>query len=417
MEFECLMPDREVATIAIYPEQGRSHSTEQNLSALAAYTKSLLSALPLDERKRHLVLTNVKRFPSAVFDDNDMQIRECWEKGKLRYAWQILREIHRTPSLKVIHIQHEFNQFGGVLTVALIPVLLCAIRFILRKRVLVTIHEVVGRELLKPGQVENFYLPLPGHIAMYMFRFYYRVVAFAASGIFVQHVRFRRILDEEMGVRGFVHILPIGTEDDAQLADRDTSRRKYALRETDRVLLFFGALDWRKGLDVLLDAFEQVPSQGYRLIIAGGLPGRTKDHPEYKQWHASLSARIRKNPAITQIGFVEDQDVPVLFAAADLVVLPYVVHQTVSAVLNHAASYERPFIGSDAFVEHVDKLVLFSANAGSLSQKIVWCFDGHLDELAAYSKDYKRANSWSHSAAILAIRYKSCINDEKLKKR
>jgi len=404
------MPNREVATIAIYPEQGHSHSAAHHLSALAAYTRTLLYALPKDQRERHIVLTNKKTERSTVFDDNAIQIRECWGKGRLGFAWQILREIHKVPSLKGIHLQHEFNQFGGTLTVFMIPVLLWTIRFILRKKVFITIHEVAGRELLNPEQVKNFYLPVPAKIAVYLFRWYYRTIAFAANEIFVQHARFLKMLKTEMSIYKSVHIIPIGTEDNAVLANRETSRAKYSLKASDRALLFFGALDWRKGLDILLDTFDMLPQPGFRLFIAGGQPPRVKDRPEYKEWYSKLSSRIKGNQAITQIGFVEDEDIPPLFAACDLVVLPYVVRQTVSAVLNHAASYQRPFIGSDAFADHADKVVLFHADAEALAKKIIWSFDGHLDELVKYAVQYKRDNSWTRSAAILAARYEVYLN-------
>jgi glycosyltransferase involved in cell wall biosynthesis len=407
------MHNREVATIAIYPEQGHSHSKALHLSALAAYTRTLLHALPTDERKRHVVLTNIKSDRATAFDDNNIRIHECWEKGSIWFFWQILREIRRIPSLKAIHLQHEFNQFGGATTVFMIPALLWLIRFILGKKIFITIHEVVGRELLNPDQAKNFYLPVPPGIAVYLFRWYYRMIAVAANEFFVQHIRFLNMLKNEMGIKKSAQILPIGTEDNAVLASRSHSREKYSFPASDRVLLFFGTLDWRKGLDILLDAFDQLPRPVYRLIIAGGQPVRIKDRPEYKEWYAKLSHRIEGNPAITQIGFVSDEDIPQLFAACDLVVLPYVVRQTVSAVLNHAASYERPFIGSDAFAEHVDKIVLFCADAESLTKKIRWSFDGHLDDLMKYALKYKADNSWTRSAGILASRYETYLRNNK----
>jgi glycosyltransferase involved in cell wall biosynthesis len=378
---------------------------------LGAYTKSILHALPEQERARHVVVTNLKQDDATVFTDKEIEVREIWQKASLKFAWQIVRAIRAIPTLKLIHLQHEFNQFGGVSTVPIIPLLLWFIRFILKKKIIITYHEVAGRELLKPELARNFNLPVPVFVACVLFRFYYRMTSFAANELLVLHPKFREILRDEMGIKTPMHILPHGAEDQMALADRSASRRKYGFGPDERVLLFFGTLDWRKGLDILIDAFERLPS-GYRLIIGGGQPVRIKHRPEYQAWYAKIAAKAEENRKITLIGFVSDEDIPMLFAAGDLVTLPYVAPHAISAVLNYAAAYERPFIGSESFRGVADPLVLFKADAEHLTQKIQWCFDDHEKELLEYARWYKQENSWTRSAGILAARYVHILNPD-----
>lgn len=398
------MTTREIATVTIYPPKGRHHATAQHLSALAGYTRSLLLALPEEARKRHLVLTNVKDTDIPVYEDEGLEVREVWSKGRLRYAWQIFRAVQASPSIRLVHLQHEFNQFGGAFTVPLIPLMLAGIRFLLRRKVVVTFHEVMGNEMLTPELVRKFCLPVPSRPARVLFRAYYRLTSAIANTVLVQHQKFVDRLRHEVGSRSDIRILPIGTETDVVFADRDESREQYGYGPSDRVLLFFGTLDWRKGLDVLLDAFDRLPGDTYRLLIGGGQPVRIRHRPEYQAWYGELEARMKANDRIRHIGFVADEDLPALFASADLVVLPYVVPQMVSAVLNHAASYERPFIGSEAFAGHADPKVLCPAEPTALADKIAWAFD-HLEELLAYARTYKRDLSWTNSAALLSGYY------------
>lgn len=402
---------REIATISIYPEQGHSHSSAQQLSALAAYTRSLLHALPENERFRHVILTNLKTGKPSVFTDAGIEVREIWQKGRLCFIWQILRAIHNLPNLKLVHLQHEFNQFGGLLSIPLIPALLWILHFVLKKKVIITYHEVAGRELLSPELAKKFCLPAPGPIIRFLFKQYYRITSYAANLLLVQHVKFQTILHDEMGIKKVSKILPIGTEDQLDLADRNASRKQFGFDPDERVLLFFGTLDWRKGLDILIDAFSRLPSPGYCLIIGGGEPVRIKHKLEYQKWYKGIVEKIEQNSSIHHIGFVADQDIPVLFSACDLVVLPYVVPQMVSAVLNYAASYERPFIGSNAFQGHADPLVLFQADAKQLAEKMEWCFAGHQNELLDYARKYKKENSWSRSAALLSGYYSCTLNE------
>ncbi len=404
---------KEIATITIYPPRGRSHSSADDLSALAAYTHSLLSALPDVERRRHLVLTNIKSDAPESFTENDIEVREVWDKGHLRLVRQLLGAVHRTPSLKVVHLQHEFNQFGPPVTIPLIPLLVWTLRFVLRKKVIITYHEVVGGELLTPELARRIALPVPANIGRRLLKIYYRVTSFAANEVLVQHAKFREILRDEMGVSRPIAILPIGADTEAVLADRMASREKYGIQPEERVLLFFGVLDWRKGLHVLIEAFDKLPPDRFRLIVAGGQPVNRKNTREYQDWYSSVAEGIAKQPGIVNLGFVAEADIPMLFAATDLVVLPYVVPQLVSAVLTHAASYERPVIASQAFSGHADPLVLFESDADSLAEKIRWSFDEHYADLEDYSRQYKRENSWTSSGELLAERYNALLAESR----
>jgi glycosyltransferase involved in cell wall biosynthesis len=396
---------KEVATITIYPEEGKKHSSAHQLSALAAYSKSLLHALSSKERMRHVVLTNKKNDAPVTFEDGDIRVCEVWDRYRLRFAWQIFCAIKRNPSLRIVHVQHEFSQFGGLLTVPLIPVLLLSLRVGLQKRIVVTLHEVVGRELLTPERAKNFHLPASSAIMLMLFRIYYRTLSLCIDTILVQHEKFRKLLKEEIGIRKKIELLPIGTETNVMLYDTNECRKLYNVGHKEKVLLFFGTLDWRKGLDLLLDAFEKLDDNSYRLFIAGGEPPRIRHKPEYQSWLARLKERMLQNNRITMLGFVDDDDMPRLFAASDLVILPYVVPQMVSAVLNHAASYERLVIGSEAFKGHVDDIILFKATPEGILEKIKWVFDGHEAILMEYIISYKKELSWENSAQKLATYY------------
>ena len=208
-----------------------------------------------------------------------------------------------------------------------------------------------------------------------------------------------------MGVSRPIHILPLGAHADVVLAERLPSREKYGIPSDERVLLFFGVLDWRKGLHVLIDAFEKLRGDKFCLIVGGGQPVNRKNTRQYRAWYSSVTERMATNPGIVNLGFVPERDIPALFAASDLVVLPYVVPQVVSAVLTHAATYERPFIASSAFSGHADPLVLFEPDADGLAEKIRWSFDEHYGDLESYARQYKDENSWTRSARLLGDRY------------
>jgi glycosyltransferase involved in cell wall biosynthesis len=102
------------------------------------------------------------------------------------------------------------------------------------------------------------------------------------------------------------------------------------------VILFFGLLRPYKGLDVLLDAFQQV--EGAELWIAG-MP---------RMETAALEAQAAKAPGRVRFvkRFVTDPEIPAFFNRADVVVLPYRDIEQ-SGVLYTALAFGKPMVLSD----------------------------------------------------------------------
>jgi glycosyltransferase involved in cell wall biosynthesis len=129
-----------------------------------------------------------------------------------------------------------------------------------------------------------------------------------------------------------------------EVADRPgrlRARAALGLETGAPIALFFGQIRTYKGLDVLIRAFRhvRVSVPNARLFIAG---------QAVEQW--SKYARLIRETGLagavdTQIGPIPHSKVGILFAACDVVVLPY--RQTShSAVLMTAYRMERPVIAT-----------------------------------------------------------------------
>ena len=102
------------------------------------------------------------------------------------------------------------------------------------------------------------------------------------------------------------------------------------------VILFFGLLRPYKGLEVLLDAFAKV--NGAELWIVGN-PRR--DVEPLHRAAAAASGRIR---FVTR--FIDDAEIPAIFRAADLLVLPYLDAEH-SGVLYTGLAFGKPLVLSE----------------------------------------------------------------------
>ena len=106
-------------------------------------------------------------------------------------------------------------------------------------------------------------------------------------------------------------------------------------------LLFYGTIRENKGLHHLLDALAGAPAH-WRLTVAGKI-----DEPAY--FDTQLAPRIKALVAAgrsldMRLGYVPEQDVPALFRAADLLVLPYDGFLAQSGVLFDAITWKTPVV-------------------------------------------------------------------------
>jgi glycosyltransferase involved in cell wall biosynthesis len=120
---------------------------------------------------------------------------------------------------------------------------------------------------------------------------------------------------------------------------REAVRRELGVAADAFCFLSFGELRGHKALDVLVDAFRDVPDPGIALVVAG--------HPK----NASLAARLReashRDRRIKVIAeYVPDDRVAELFEACDVAVVPRGDGGT-SGSLILALSMARPTIAAD----------------------------------------------------------------------
>ena len=120
-------------------------------------------------------------------------------------------------------------------------------------------------------------------------------------------------------------------------ADRDAARRRAGATDDEVLFIYVGRLEREKGLDTLLEAWRQAGLDGAaKLAVAGDGP---------------LRAQVERG-GVTALGHVEQEELPSLYAAADVLVLPSVATATFrepwGLVANEAMHQATPVVASDA---------------------------------------------------------------------
>jgi beta-1,4-mannosyltransferase len=118
-------------------------------------------------------------------------------------------------------------------------------------------------------------------------------------------------------------------------ADRAAARRTLDLPRQASVVLYFGQIRPYKNVPRLIEAFRGLDGGQWRLIVAGRVVDEDID---------TLMAAVGDDERVDlRLGFVSDEDLPALFGASDLVVLPFrEILNSGSALL--ALSFDTPVL-------------------------------------------------------------------------
>ena len=130
-------------------------------------------------------------------------------------------------------------------------------------------------------------------------------------------------------------------------------RHKYQL--PDQFLLFTGSITPRKNLSRLVEAFNRIEDKrGYHLVLTGNKLYKTD---------AELNL-IRNSKNVKEIGFVDDEDMPLLYNLSDLFVYPS-LYEGFGIPILEAQACGRPVISSST--SSLDRLIIRSVCANDFT--------------------------------------------------
>src|SRR5260370_2786721 len=136
----------------------------------------------------------------------------------------------------------------------------------------------------------------------------------------------KRELLEEFGVReSAVSVIPYGINHAVSDTDLtvDEAKARLGIGHEERTILFFGAIAPYKGLEYLVDAFQQIATRrgGYRLIIAG-LPKKGCER-YLDEIQETVRRGVNQGAAIQKTANIPDDEAELYVKAAHDLAPPY----------------------------------------------------------------------------------------------
>lgn len=116
------------------------------------------------------------------------------------------------------------------------------------------------------------------------------------------------------------------------------ARIKLGIDQDKKTLLFFGLIRDYKGLDLLIEAVNQL-DDSYQLLIAGETYG------SFDKYEDQIKATGHPERYKVFNRYIDDNEVPAFFSAADVCVLPY-KSATQSGITSIAFNFELPLIAT-----------------------------------------------------------------------
>jgi glycosyltransferase involved in cell wall biosynthesis len=387
--------------ITPFPPPGIRHS---QLTGLHGYARSLAEGLQEQGVDVSVCAEIIPNCPSR-FDDSGISVLRCWSSG-----WGILRNALRCLRIfrpDVIHIQHEVFAYGGALSA--IPLLAALLLFKASGRgVVVTLHNgLISRRSLRSGFLERQGLPGSALLWHILLQSFFWFVNLLSQTIIVHERKFRDLLVHEYHCSNRkVVVIHHGVENPPEEIGSYEARRRLGLGD-GFVILYFGYMSPYKGIEELHEALV-CAKDTWTLALTGGEHPRLKGTSEYQSYLERIADLSHNLPCETRrTGFLPEEQIPLWFTAADVLVLPYTDVFSSSGPLSLAIAYQLPAIASSGF-------------RGVVADELI--FDGPpqlramLDKLSSDAEFLKRATlasqklkvrrTWSQIAESTAHAYR-----------
>jgi glycosyltransferase involved in cell wall biosynthesis len=387
-------------------------STHPSFSGgVSSYTKNLMNSFDKDNIN---IILYANRFEKQRVEKH---IIPCWNEGYF-YAFQIFKHLLKNK-LDLVHIQHEFFLFGGLISSLLFPILLILCK-ILRKPTIVTLHGIIPLSKIDKNFVRENALSGSPYFLRFGIKLLTMIIIVLSDTIIVHEHIFATILKQNYHCSpGKLHIIPHGIEKKKSKITKTEAKEKLQLFNKV-IIFFFGYLAPYKGLKTLVDGFKLKVSTNpdWMLIIGGGEHPRLKHNISYKRYLTNLkheASSFQSNIIFT--GFIPDEKIPLFFSAADIIVFPYTLTMSSSGPFAKALTYEKPILVSNnpLFEEIIPfKEVIFNQGSPSnFGDKLESLLEDSLlqNRMIEWAKKVASYRSWRNVGVSTASVYAQLINN------
>lgn len=338
--------DREGSVIVIssYPRKGEIYSG--NVGGIASFAKNTVMNI---DRQAVVIAESYGR--KGYYEEGKSLVIRAFDRNSIAMWFQILSILKQFSQTKKVLFQFDFALYGDMAVSALVLPFLLLVK-LLGFDVSIVVHSVVTDVFSLTGHLglgKNLLGRIKGSLLNSVFRLFYRLLSLSVEKIVVNDESLKRKLELYVPDEKIVAI-PHGTDTNLSSVRKSRAKKILGIGEGELVVLYFGFVNWFKGADLFVSAFQNVTKlagKKVRFVMAGGESATLSQKSHYRTFFVNLYHQIEQSAAIELTGFVPQSKLALYFSAADLVVFPYRALIGASGALSLAFSYKKPFILSE----------------------------------------------------------------------
>lgn len=330
-----------------YPKKRSVHG--KTTVGVASYAKNTLLAIKKNAYKKVGLTVLAEELPDdSGYTHDGIEVKRVWKRDSfLTFPKLFLEIIKHHKEEKTLIVEFELAMFGGIIYLLPLPLFLLFIR-LLGKKVIFVSHQVLPSvgEIAPHINVERD--SIKASLFSLGLSIFYKMVMVLSNKIIVFEEGLKQKLSN-YGDQKKIIVIPHGVEQFGNTITSASARKRLNIKSNQFVVVSFGYLAWYKGTDWLINAISEIKnnkkqlSKDITLILAGGPNPNHIDKAYYKRYLRNLTTEAELN-GITITGFVPQNDIPLYYKAADVIVFPYRTYMSASGPLSIAFSFKKPFL-------------------------------------------------------------------------
>ena len=287
-------------------------------------------------------------------------LKTIWAYGD--YLMKVINYV-KVHNPNIVHFTFELKTYGPLISLIKFPILLFLIKSRGTKIILTLYNIFVYRENSKWRVLPYTMYNIPGFVWKVFAFIFVKSICNLSYQIVVAGHSTRDALIEFYGVdKDKIKVIPVGVSEKLNSTNYEKQKKFQNLFNGKKVILCFGVISPRKGQETAIKAFAKIAESlsDHILVITGSAPREYKTHE--KKLHELIETLNLKDKVIFT-GFVEDDEIGVLFDLAELTLFVYQPMSDGTYAITFSMQYAKPAIVTntetfnDIFIYRIDQFI------------------------------------------------------------